>query len=185
VHRVLREDGTLWLFHQQGTSLHDVLVELGFCWQGSPQWSAPLAAHEGARLLLLTKRERFFCDGLTFERPRPRQVRCSRAAQCIGRGAQSVSCEYELRTELIRRCVLAGSSPFACGVCGAPYRRARAREGVLGERRATCAHNDQSGRCLVLDPFCRPGTPTAAEVAHRYGRSFLGITDNAAIGGHR
>ncbi len=73
--------------------------------------------------------------------------------------------------------MLAGSSPVACGVCGAPYRRARPGESAQGARRATCAHNDKSGRCLVLDPFCGSGTTGAA--AHRLGRSFLGITDRS------
>ena len=44
------------------------------------------------------------------------------------------------------------------------------------DRRPTCSHNHPGGRCLVLDPFCRPGIPTA-EAALYTGRSFLGITE--------
>ncbi len=184
VRRVLREDGTLWLFQQPGEPLQDALAELGFHRQSSPRWSAPLAVNGRARLLLFTKQSRFFCDALTLDRPRPRGLCCARATQGAARCAQPLPCELQLRLELTRRCMLAGSSPVACGVCGAPYRRARPGERALGARRATCAHNDQSGRCLVLDPFCHPGTSTA-EVAHRYGRSFLGITDAVRIGERR
>jgi DNA modification methylase len=79
-------------------------------------------------------------------------------------GAQAVFPE-----KLIEPCVLAGSAPIACGVCGAPWQRHPTKE----EWRSGCAHNDRSGRCLVLDPFC--GSGTSGAVAHRHGRDFLGI----------
>ena len=105
---------------------------------------------------------------------------------------------------LAERCILAGTSPKACGVCGAPWARAVEREFVkLANRRpdrkahtgqmadinsheamgynnttttgwaATCAHNDDTGRCVVLDPFA--GTGTVARVALRHGRHAVGI----------
>ena len=169
VRRVLRGDGTLWLFSQPGELL-EALVELGFHWQDSPRWAAPHSVSAGTRLLLLTKRPSFFCDA-ALDRPRLRRLRRA-DVQSVACRAQPMPCERELRVQLTRRCVLAGSSPIACGVCGAPY--SRACPGA--PRRATCVHNDRTGRCLVLDPFCRPGAPTAA-VAHDSGRSFLGITD--------
>ena len=109
---------------------------------------------------------------------------------------------------LAERCVLAGTSPKACGVCGAPWARAveshiegtpRNEQGayakhdgadgtnsflsktpVHGTRvttttgwAATCAHTDDTGRCVVLDPFA--GTGTVARVALRHGRHAVGI----------
>ena len=61
-------------------------------------------------------------------------------------GAQAVFPE-----KLIEPCVLAGSAPVACGICGAPWQR---HPTIADEWRSGCAHNDNSGRCLVLDPFC-------------------------------
>lgn len=85
-------------------------------------------------------------------------------------GAQAVFPE-----KLIEPCVLAGSAPIACGICGAPWKRHPSSE---DEWRSGCAHNDSSGRCLVLDPFC--GSATTGAVAHRFGRDFLGIELSAA-----
>jgi DNA modification methylase len=87
-------------------------------------------------------------------------------------GAQAVFPEA-----LIEPCVLAGSAPAACGVCGAPFHR-EVRTSTQDKWRSSCAHNDAAGRCLVLDPFCGSGTTGA--VAHRLGRDFLGIELGAA-----
>jgi DNA modification methylase len=87
-------------------------------------------------------------------------------------GAQAVFPE-----KLIEPCVLAGSAPTACGICGAPWQR-DTRTTSHGGWRAGCEHNDGSGHCLVLDPFCGSGTTGA--VAHRLGRDFLGIELAAA-----
>ncbi len=86
-------------------------------------------------------------------------------------GAQAVFPE-----KLIEPCVLAGSAPTACGICGAPWQR-EDRTSTDSEWRPGCAHNDATGRCLVLDPFCGSGTTGA--VAHRLGRDFLGIERSA------
>lgn len=184
--RVLRADGTLWLFAHQEEPLQHALMQLGFYAQGSPRWAAQLAAYGGPRLLVFTKQHSFFCDGHALEQPRPRRRLCWMAAQSNGvRRAHRMPCTHELCFRLTKRCMLAGSSPVACGVCGAPYRRAQPGESARAAARfATCAHNDQTGRCLVLDPFCHPGSHTA-ELAHRYGRSFLGITHNAQVGKHQ
>lgn len=106
-------------------------------------------------------------------------------------------------------CILAGTSPKACGVCGAPWERElettyrndttkdgrpaggdghKTTEGGLvknisgGQRtrriattlgwHPTCDHEDDTGSCLVLDPFC--GSGTVGAVARRFGRRFVG-----------
>jgi hypothetical protein len=108
--------------------------------------------------------------------------------------------------KLVEPCILAGTSPKACGVCGAPWERvvdtpkkpvglrnADKAHGGLGNNlggqahqdwraehppetigwRPTCDHADDTGSCLVLDPFC--GSGTVGAVARRFGRRFVGL----------
>lgn len=112
---------------------------------------------------------------------------------------------------LAEPCILAGTSPKACGECGAPWRRlvnrkamqkeASDRQGELrsasvgtGRRTAvsgnmaspptvetigwepTCDHDDDTGRCVVLDPFS--GAGTVGLVSLRHNRSYVGIELN-------
>ena len=123
-------------------------------------------------------------------------------------------------TKLVEPCVLAGSSPKACGVCGAPWSRvvergessweerkangatrgnvafggnvgAGTQRGVHGDGvshdldaapsrtvgwEATCGHQDDSGHCLVLDPFA--GSGTVGVVCEWFNRDFVGIELN-------
>lgn len=113
--------------------------------------------------------------------------------------------------KLVEPCVLAGSSPQACGVCGAPWQRLvdveyenpggrttngprsverrHLEHGSAGfaqrlERRSTtigwtrsCTHaDDDSRRCVVLDPFA--GSGTVGVVCEWHGRDFIGIELN-------
>lgn len=176
--RVLREDSTLWLLTYQAQPFRDALVDIDFRAQHAPRWAAPLAAHGGPRLLLFTKDAKFFCEEQRLDRPRSNRPSCPRSG--VAR-VNAMPCRDELFFQLTRRCILAGSSPAACGVCGAPYRRARPHERTQGTRLATCIHRNEMGCCLVLDPFCSPGTFTV-ELAHRYGRNFLGVTNTAGVG---
>jgi len=108
--------------------------------------------------------------------------------------------------ELPRRCILAGTSPRACPICGAPWARVVERTGHRNGREPAhvphntktktdstdwrpttaptnqwaptciCPDNDGSGRCVVLDPFCGAGTTLL--VAEQYGRDSIGIEIN-------
>jgi DNA modification methylase len=114
--------------------------------------------------------------------------------------------------KLIEPCILAGSSPKACGECGAPWERVvevsyenpgnrttngprsidhrHLEHGTAGyavrlERRSettgwqpSCAHDDDTGRSVILDPFA--GAGTTGLVALRHDRSFLGVELNPA-----
>lgn len=166
----------------------------------------PTRAHE--YLFLLTKQPRYFYDAIAIREPdsgrhsgngyaRPgrltyrdrrgergqheqwkggqaRQRRSWWTVTARGyRGAQAVFPE-----KLIEPCVLAGNAPAACGICGAPWQRHPTSQ---EEWRTGCEHNDRTGHCLVLDPFCGSGTTGA--VAQRLGRDFLGIELSAATAG--
>lgn len=169
LHRVLRADGTLWLLTADKYLLA-ALVERGWI-PREVGWATPLRVDPAgrARLHLLVKGPAFFYNTRTAElllAPR------TRAALLRGAGRwHGCAWSPEHRRELVRLCILAGTSRVACGVCGAPYTRT-----PQGVRRPACAHDDAGGRCLVLDPFCHPGAG-AHEVAGRLGRAFLGITD--------
>jgi hypothetical protein len=170
VHRVLRFDGTLWLYAPRLPVEASALRACGFHPQEAPWWAAPLAT-SGIRVLMASKRERFFCDPPSLNPRRPRHFSCTSSRCLQPRSAAPADCVREVDAQLARRLLLASTSPRACGVCGAPYRRT---EGP-GQRCASCAHRDASGRCLVIDPFHERGVSLVGEVAQRHGRSFLGI----------
>lgn len=177
VQRVLRRDGTLWLLLGQDEPPSAALHEQGWIRQPLPPWGTPLMRGwcPSLRLLLLTKeRQYFYDDGTLGGHTRAPRLPCLNAPRQTRRASGCVFVR-ERRLQLVKRCILAGSSLLACGVCGAPYRRARPGESEGGIRRPTCRHNDPEGRCLVLDPFCGSGAATA-DAAHCSGRSFLGIT---------
>jgi DNA modification methylase len=98
---------------------------------------------------------------------------------------------------LVRPMVLAGTSPKACGVCGAPWQRVLERVEVSsgGTAKSTimargaahhrsvgwkpgCEHDDDRGRCVVLDPFL--GTGTTGSVSEQLGRDWYGVELNPA-----
>ena len=175
--RVLRDDGTLWvLLAPDQQSLTEELCEDGWFPQPRPAW----ARCPGLWLFLFAKQRRFFhTDTIAASHGSLRAPSAGASLQV--RRAQTClpAREHERRLQLIKRCILAGSSLLACGECGAPYRRARSSERAVGMRRPTCAHNNPGGCCLVLDPFYdRAGVPTA-DAALCTGRSFLGITEPA------
>ena len=136
--------------------------------------AAQLGRDAALRVSLLSKGRRYFYNAQAAVGP---QRRSCPSTTCHARHVErcALAHEHDPDPRLLTRCVLAGSSPVACGACGAPYRRPRPGENATGIRRPTCPHNNPKGRCLVLDPFYRLGAATA-EAAHRTSRSFLGIT---------
>lgn len=168
LHRVLRDDGTLWLLLDPRELTLSRIEQRGWWRQRLPSWFGPLRrARLGAsRLILLSKSEEFFCgsplpglratSGPAFS---PRASRQRRRLEGCAEGRAA-------RAELVRRCILAGTSSRACGCCGA----ARSQ----GTSSPRCRHGDSRGRCLVIDPFHLPSSPTPM-LAARLGRSFFGI----------
>jgi hypothetical protein len=190
VRRVLRDDGTLWvLLAPDQLPLATELRAEGWTQHLAPTWTAPFAGERAPvmRPVLFTRQRRYFYDAHTIGARDGSPSRCCVGASRQARRAQSClpAREHEHCLQLIKRCILAGSSLLACGECGAPYRCARPGESAPGTRRPTCPHNNPGGCCLVLDPFYElAGIPTA-EAALCTGRSFLGITDPAGVGESR
>lgn len=163
--RVLRDDGVLWLLLDRREALPGYLAEQGWVRQPTPRWASPLTLRGSQlRLYLLSKNHHYFYN----PHPAPR----SSAGVACGARCGSVVCSKDTawQAELIRRCILAGSSPVACGACGAPYTRPNVGLG----RRATCIHSNPGGRCLVINPFEGLSALCARE-AERSGRHFLGV----------
>jgi hypothetical protein len=184
--RVHRDDGTLWvLLAPDQLPLATELHAEGWRRESSPAWATQ--RDTATRPFLFTKGGRYFYDAHTIGArngsPSPLCASASRQA----RRAQTClpAREHEHRLQLVKRCILAGSSLLACGECGAPYRRTRPGESAPGIRRPTCPHNNPGGCCLVLDPFYDPAGIPTAEAALCTGRSFLGIANPAGVGESR
>lgn len=172
IHRVLRDDGSLWLF-LPSEALRAELRATGWVEHPPPSWAAPVVLRSaGIRpLCLLTKRPAYFHRPVSIAPRTPRGFGPRRPGWQSSRPEQG----RDAIRGLAGRFVLTTTAHVACGTCGAPYQRER-----LDERRSTCAHNNPTGRCLVLDPFYRPANGTLA-AARDSGRDFLGIVD----AGHR
>jgi hypothetical protein len=167
LHRVLRDDGTFWLLCADKHLPH-ALAQRGWIAR-RVNWATPLRVDPAgrARLHLFVKQPRYHYNTPTAQlylAPRTQPASGYRTGRRHGNAWNPAH-----RRELIRLCILAGSSRTACGVCGAPYTR------TAHGRRPMCAHRDPAGRCLVLDPFHHPGSGTR-EIAERCRRAFLGIT---------
>ncbi len=159
--RVLRDDGTLWvLLQREQLPLAAELREEGWTQQPAPAWAerATRDAHgAAARLFLFTKGERYFYDAHTIgARSGSPSWLCVGASRQTRRAQTCLPArEHERGLQLIKRCILAGSSLLACGECGAPYRRTRPGENALGLRRPTCSHNNPCGALPGTRPLLR------------------------------
>jgi hypothetical protein len=188
VHRVLRDDGTLWI---------------GFAGLGAPAgrlhfleaagWLRPdRDAHAGRQYRCLQNGRSLFtlfakqpsfhfnyrppllsqvspCGERTGPDRRERLISSSQArrAWCVSPGGPGVP------SRAIEWCIHASTSPCGCGICGAAWRRFPGAKAPERRWRPGCEHGYAHGRCLVLDPFCGLGEVALAAV--RLGRGFLGI----------
>lgn len=186
VYRVLRSDGTVWLSLANNPNAHELMWAL----RETP-WLRPLLSSITPRhVLLLAKQPAFLfhpqrrasrtgprrdraCRGSGLGRLRAHDCRgCSRPrrAWCV----PSPALYGSPFRGVVEWCVLAGTAPCACEVCGTPSRQTMRR----GEWRFTCPHKNGRGRCLVIDPFC--GTGDTGTVAVGQGRHYLGIASDHA-----
>lgn len=205
--RVLRYDATLWLAlsgtpQPRASELVTGLRAQG--WTIRDLWhvgSGERGLGKGRRLLLLTPQPGYFFQaqplqmqtrhwstrrqitGFAFVDRRgqhaqhkhlgsaPRRGCAWQASRCVP------ACREGFPVALARACVIAGSAPHACASCGEPLPDTPPE--LDSGAAPGCAHRDRTGRCLVLDPFC--GSALAGAIAHRLGRSYLGIEADAHI----
>lgn len=181
VHRVLRDDGTLWLLTKPDTPLTGELRAAGWLAQPRPRW-----AHcpRGPAVYLFSKHPRYFYNAHSRHWPPQRPLTGARVAlarsagiRCAARVRRAcpLAAELEYYRVLVWRCAMASTSPIACGACGTAYKHLHTKTGAPAKRRAGCTHTNATGRCLVLDPFYQPDTKTAEQL-QRANRSFLAIT---------
>lgn len=195
VHRVLRDDGTLWIaLPGRGNEPQRTLCIEEAGWlradiAGTAARYPSLHVAHGI-VMLFSKQPEFQFNpraplptaGRRHEEVRPvrpgsrgRTLGCyvARRAWCV----PAPGAAEELSGSVIEWCILAGSAPRACGVCGTPWKRLPATVEHSERWRPSCAHTNGRGRCLVLDPFCGHGQ--VGEVAVRLGRNYLGVEHNA------
>jgi hypothetical protein len=189
LHRVLRDDGTLWITfprlaapierlrlveqagwllpaeHRQATSNpYGCVTRCG----GSVTLCAKrLAFHFNPRRPLAGTGYRFPSQSCAGRRSH-RTSRPTRRPWCIPVGAEGA-----LTPDVIEWCIRLSTSPRACEVCGAAWRRWPGATTPDRRWRPGCWHGKGRGRCLVLDPFC--GLGQVGVLAVRDGRSFLGV----------
>jgi hypothetical protein len=169
IRRLLRKDGTLWLF-LPNESMRCELRDAGWLEHAPPSWAGRvrLLSASVRPVALLTREPSYFHRPASISPRPPREFRPRRIGWHVPRVEQG----HEAIQALAGRCVLTTTAQVACGTCGAPFRRLYG-----GEQLSACAHHNPVGRCLVLDPWYRPSRGTF-EAAHRNGRAFLGIVDS-------
>jgi DNA methylase len=176
VFRVTREDGTLWLV---GVEHHAAAEEAGWCRPRSSPAHRRLHPHGGSRcpsVTLFAKHPKFHFNPrplpLGYARSRHSRLHPRshdhRRAWCVPSGTGSA-----IPPSLIEWCIRASTSPRACEICGAAWRRNPGASSVERLWRPGCPHGNGRGKSLVLDPFC--GTGEIGVLAVLAGRSFLGI----------
>lgn len=189
LHRVLRDDGTLWItFPRLAAPVERLRLVRQAGWllpAEHPQARSNPTSRVtscGASVTLCAKQPAFHFNprrpldrtGYRFStqtcsgRLRYAAWRPTRRPWCIPAGATEA-----LATDVIEWCIRTSTSPRACEVCGAAWRRWPGATTPERQWRPGCRHGKGRGRCLVLDPFC--GLGQVGVLALRDRRSFLGV----------
>lgn len=192
--RVVRDEGTLW-FSRPGRASRQQELQLveRAGWLGHDRAlrgsrGLPILGH--AALTLWTKQPnfhinpRFRLSGSALWRAQtlcPSQRSQPVSARQLKRAAWYVPVGGggAISTQVIDWCLRSSTSPRACGICGAPWRRLAGASDRRGRWRPGCSHGNGGGRCLVLDPFCEHFAEVGL-AALRAGRSYLGAAEDSA-----
>ncbi|HTC71645.1 MAG TPA: hypothetical protein VK655_02065 [Solirubrobacteraceae bacterium] len=190
IHRVVRDDGTLWLaLPCRGADRHVLGLVEALGWRRPASSRAYASALGGGTVTLFAKRPEFHFE------PRLSLIGGARRAEypCSARGqgrdrlaalraprrAWCVPARGDVPARAIEWCILASSSPRACGICGTAWKRLPAGHGRRDRWRPACPHINDRGRCLVLEPFC--GLGPVGEIAVRLQRNYLGIEHDPRV----
>jgi hypothetical protein len=189
VHRVLRNDGTLWMTFPRLAAPGERLrlaEQAGWILPERNRCKPYQRCGRGTVTLCVKQLSFYFnprphlshtglcasqsCAGRRWDTP----LGTARRAWCIPAGGTEA-----LTPQVIQWCIRWSTSPRACEVCGAAWRRWSSAK--TPERRwwPGCRHGKDRGRCLVLDPLC--GLGQVGVLAVRDGRSFLGVESNFDI----
>jgi hypothetical protein len=197
VHRVLRDDGTLWVALPGRGNAPGVIrsiQETGWLRANAKTMLSNPPRGEHRAVALFSKQQAFHFNPRQPLRPSVTgnhdQV-CSnsrpprRGVSWVARRAWCVPAHagHALPPRLIEWCILAGTSPQACGICGTPWKRLPSVPGRTERWRQACSHTNGRGSCLVLDPFCGGGAAVGVAAVH-LGRSYLGVEQNAEVATH-
>jgi hypothetical protein len=194
VHRVVRDDGTLWVALPGRGNAPGVIrsiQETGWLRANAKTTLSNQARGEHRAVALFSKQQAFHFNPRQPLRPavtgnhdqlcsnsRPPRRNISGAARrawCVPTHAG-----HTLPPRLIEWCILASTSPHACGICGTPWKRLPSVPGRTERWRHACSHTNGRGSCLVLDPFCGAGAAVIVAAVH-LGRSYLGVEQNAEV----
>ncbi len=193
VHRVLRDDGTLWItLPERGKApgLIRSIQETGWLHaHASTLANHTRGAHQA--VALFSKQQAFHFNPRQPLRPSTTSARnqvCSTSPpprRGISRPARRAWCvpahtSHGLSLRLIEWCILASTSPRACGVCGKAWKKLPSVSGRTERWHQDCPHINGRGRCLILDPFCGGGAAVGIAAVH-LGRNYLGVEQNAEV----
>ena len=195
VHRVLREDGTLWIAlpgRGNASLLIRSVQEAGWLAADTKTVLPKPTRGESFTVAPFSKQQTFHFDphqSLRVWRADGRGLACSTSTTSrLGQSGRPVRRAWcvpadagnGLPVRLVEWCILASTSPRACGVCGTPSKRVPSGSPSVKRWRGACSHTNSRGACLVLDPFC--GRETLVGLAAvRLGRNYLGVEQNAEL----
>lgn len=194
VHHVLRDDGTLWVAlpgRGNAPGLIRAIGETAWLRANAKTTLSNQSRGEHRAVALFSKQPAFhfnpcqpLCPAVTSNhdqvcsnsRPLRRGISVPvRRAWCVPTHAG-----HTMSRRLIEWCILASTSPQACGICATSWQRLPSLSGRKERWRQACSHTNGRGRCLVLDPFS--GTGAAVGIAAvQLGRSYLGVEPNADV----
>jgi hypothetical protein len=194
VHRVLRDDGALWVAlpgRGNAPALIRSIGETGWLRTNAKITLSNQARGEHRAVALFSKQPVFHFNARqplhqsatnnheqVCSNSRPPQRRISvpvRRAWCVPTHAG-----HTISRRLIEWCILASTSPQACGICGTPWQRLPPIPHRKERWRQTCSHTNGRGRCLILDLFSGTGAPVGI-AAVQLGRSYLGVEQKAEV----
>jgi hypothetical protein len=194
VHRVLRDDGTLWVVlpgRGNAPGLIRAIEETGWLRANAKITLSNQARGEHRAVALFSKQPVFHFNprqplrqsvtsnheqACSNSRPSRRGISVPvRRAWCVPTHAG-----HTMSPRLIEWCILASTSPQACDICGTPWKRLPSVPGRTERWHQACSHSNGRGRCLVFDPFVGTGA-TVGIAAVQLGRQYLGVEQNAEV----
>lgn len=193
VHRVLRDDGTLWVAlpgRGNAPGLMRSIGEAGWLRANAITTLSNSPRGEHRSVVLFSRQRAFYFNPRQPLLPLVTSSNNQVGSNSLSRRGISGSVRrawcvpthagHAVSRRLIEWCILASTSPLACCICGTPWKRLPYVAGRKERWRQACSHTNGRGRCLVLDPFSGAGAAVGV-AAVQLGRSYLGVEQNAEV----